>query len=123
VMLPLIIGEAQIPDFLEDKIYIDLRKEYFSGITKIIGMVHGLSRFRISQATQAHSPQSIGDVWRLLESIGFEPYVVLGEDDFEEMLKHGGELLKKDYAEFNPSALLRSPAVSDHVKRLVLQLS
>src|SRR5437879_2627302 len=50
VMLPLIVGEAQIPDFLEDKIYIDLRTEYFSGISKLVGMIHGLSQFRVSRA-------------------------------------------------------------------------
>ena len=122
VMLPLIVGEAQIPDFLEDKIYIDLRKEFFCGITNLVGMIHGLSKFRISQALSERQPQSVSDVWRLLQSIGFEPYVVLGKDDFDEMLKHGGKLLGDDYAQFNPGALLDSPAVSGHVKALVCQL-
>src|SRR5258707_498751 len=54
VMLPLIVGEAEIPDFLEDKIYIDLRKEYFSGMVDLVGMVHGLSRFRVSRALTEH---------------------------------------------------------------------
>jgi hypothetical protein len=122
VMLPLIVGEAQIPDFLEDKIYIDLRAEYFSGITKIVGMIHGLSQFRVSQALRGRLPQSVSDVWRLLQSIGFDPYVVLGKDDFDEILKHGGRLLRDGYAQFNPDALLRSAAVSDHVKALVREL-
>jgi hypothetical protein len=119
IMLPLIVGEAQIPDFLEDKIYIDLRTEYFSGITKLVGMIHGLSQFRVSRALQGQLPQSVGDVWRLLQSVGFEPYVVLGKDDFDEMLTHGGRLLREDYAQFDPEVLLESAAVSDHVKTLV----
>jgi hypothetical protein len=122
VMLPLVVGEAQIPDFLEDKIYIDLRKEYFSGITKLVGMVHNLSRFRLSRAIQAHAPQSVAEVWQLLGFVGFEPYVVLGDDDFEEMLQHGGVLLREGYAQFDPHALLGSKAVSDHTKQLVRQL-
>lgn len=122
VMLPLIVGEAQIPDFLQDKIYIDLRNEFFCGITNLVGMIHGLSKFRISQALSERQPQSVSDVWRLLQSIGFEPYVVLGKDDFDEMLKHGGRLLRDDYAQFNPDALLDSPAVSGHVKALVREL-
>jgi hypothetical protein len=117
------VGEAQIPDFLEDKIYIDLRTEYFSGITKLVGMVHGLSKFRVSRALAARQPRGINDVWGLLQSIGFEPYVVLGKDDFDEMLKHGGKLLREDYAQFRPDALLKSSAVSDHVKALVRELS
>jgi hypothetical protein len=122
VMLPLIVGEAQIPDFLEDKIYIDLRTEYFSGITKLVGMIHGLSQFRVSRALAERQPQSVSDVWSLLRSIGFEPYIVLGKDDFDEMLEHGGHLLRPDYAQFSPDVLLESAAVSDHVKALVREL-
>jgi hypothetical protein len=50
VMLPLIVGESQIPDFIEDKIYIDFRTEYFSGFTKLVGMIHELTPFRVSRA-------------------------------------------------------------------------
>jgi hypothetical protein len=58
VMLPLIVGEAQIPDFLEDKIYIDLRTEYFSGIVKLVGMVHGLSQFSsLASLTSSAAPK------------------------------------------------------------------
>jgi len=122
VMLPLIVGEAQIPDFLEDKIYIDLRTDFFAGITKLAGMIHGLTQFRITQALRLRLPQTVSDVWALLRSIGFEPYVVLGVDDFDEMVKHGGTLVRPDYAEFDPEALLRSRVVSDHVKALVREL-
>jgi TIR domain len=122
VMLPIIVGEAEIPDFLEDKIYIDLRKEYFSGIVNLVGMVHGLSRFRVSRALSEHKPESVREVWNSLESIGFSPYVVLGKDDFQEMLDHGGRLLKPGYAQFSPEALLESPAVSDHTKAIVKEL-
>lgn len=122
VMLPLIVGEAEIPDFLEDKIYIDLRKEYFTGIVDLVGMIHGLSRHRLSLALSNHKPESVRDVWELLESIGFEPYVVLGKDDFKEMLSNGGELLRPGYALFNPHALLETASVSDHTKALVREL-
>jgi hypothetical protein len=121
-MLPLSVGEAQIPSFLGDKIYIDLRTEFFFGITKLVGMIHGLSQFRVSQALSERQPQSVNDVWRLFQSIGFEPYVVLGKDDFDEMLKHGGRLLRDDYAQFDPDALLNSAMVTDHVKALVREL-
>jgi TIR domain len=122
VMLPLIVGEADIPEFLEDKIYIDLRQEFFSGIMKLVGMVHGISRYRISSALSGQPPQTLNDLWELMQSIGFEPYVVLGEDDFKEMLAHGGRLLEPHYAQFNPQALLENPMVSEHIKKLVAEL-
>jgi hypothetical protein len=43
IMLPLIVGNAEVPDFLEEKIYLDLRRDYYSGIVKLVGMVHGIS--------------------------------------------------------------------------------
>lgn len=122
VMLPLIVGEAEIPDFLEDKIYIDLRKEYFCGLVKLVGMIHGLSSHRVSRALVDWQPQDVRDVWGLLRSIGFQPYVVLGKDDFEEVVEHGGRLREPNYVTFDPDALLRSAAVSDHVKALVREL-
>src|SRR5215469_8246761 len=79
VMLPLIVGKAEIPAFLEDKVYIDLRERYFCGIVKLIGMVHGLSAHRISNALRYGEPTGVATVWGLLESIGFDPYVVLGK--------------------------------------------
>jgi hypothetical protein len=122
VMLPLIIGSANIPDFLEDKIYIDLRTDFFVGVIKLVAMVHGISQFRISRAVEVYKPNRVADVWRVLYSIGFDPYVVLGGDDFSEMLKYGGQLVRENYATFDPQALLRSPAVSDHVKTLLRDL-
>lgn len=122
VMLPLIIGEAIIPDFLEDKIHVDLRTDFYKGIVNLVGMIHGISRFRISEALGVAEPQSIGEIWRLLQSINFEPYIVLGNDDFDEILKHGGNLIREDYATFDPFRLINSEDVSNHVKALVKEL-
>lgn len=122
VMLPLIIGKAEIPDFLEEKVYIDLRNDYFVGIVNLVGMIHSLTRYRLSRALSEHKPENIHEVWELLKSIGFDPYVVLGSDDFQEMLNHGGHLIKPGYATFNPGILLDSPSVSKHVKALVNEL-
>ena len=83
-------------------------------------MVHEVSQFRVSRALEARSPQSVNDVWRLLESIGVDPYAVVGKDNFD--AKHGGRLLREGYAEFNPDVLLQSAGVSDHVKALVRDL-
>lgn len=122
VMLPILLGEAEIPEFIEDKIYVDLRTEYYSGLMRIAGMIHELSEYRISRTISDSPPESIKDIWLLLESMGFEPYVVFGGDDFDEILKHGGEKIREDYAYFYPSKLLDSAAVSDHVKTLMREL-
>jgi len=122
VMLPLVVGKASIPRFIAKKVYVDLRRAYFSGITRIVGMVHNLDQSRLSQAMQPYPPKHINGVWGLLMGIGFDPYVVLGKADFEEMLQHGGRLVEDGYAEFYPDRLIDGPAVSEHVKRLAREL-
>ena len=94
----------------------------FCGIMKLVAMVHGVSQFRVSRALSEFTPTNIRDVWNLLQSIGFNPYVVLGKDDFDEMLVHGGRLQRPGYAKFDPDALLASTSVSSHVKALVREL-
>ena len=85
-------------------------------------MVHDLSEFRIARAIADHPPNRVKDIWRLLESIGFEPYVVVGDDDFNEILKHGGRKIRDDYANFYPEELLVNAAVSVHVKALLREV-
>lgn len=119
VMLPLIIGKAEIPDFIEDKIYVDLRSDYCSGLARISGMIHELSEFRMTSALSDFPPANIKDIWTVLTSVGFKPYVVLGNDDFEEIVKYGGEKIRDDYAHFDPYDLLETAGVSDHVKTLL----
>jgi hypothetical protein len=47
----------------------------------------------------------------LLSNKSFDVIGLLGEEDFDEALKHGGKLVRAGYAEFDPRALLRSAAV------------
>ena len=122
VMLPLIIGEVELPEFLEDKKYLDLRADYYSGLSKIAGIVHSLTDFRITRALQERAPKNVRDIWRLLESVGFEPFVVFGRDDFEEILVAGGESVRDDYAYFYPDRVYQNARVSDHIKSLLREV-
>jgi len=122
VMLPLIMGGGRIPEFIEEKIYVDLRNDFFSGIFTLSGMVHDLSMRRISQALSRGKPDSVNDVWRLLKSQGCKPYAVLGKDDFDEVVRNGGKLIRTDYAIIEPYALSDSPNASDHIKTLLHEL-
>jgi hypothetical protein len=73
----------------------------------------------IKKTPRRRGSASVARIWGLLESIGFDPYVVLGKDDFEEVLRHGGRLVQSGYARFSPSDVLRSPEVSAHVKAII----
>ena len=123
VMLPLIVGEADIPDFLEDKIYIDLRQDYFSGIVRLAGMLHDLPPDRINPALSEIQPDCVGGVWRVFDSINFQPTIVLGKDDFDELIHHGGTLDQDGCTRFDPNEVLQSPDVSEHFKSLIRQMT
>lgn len=119
VMLPIIVGEAPLPSSIEQKVYIDLREDYYPGLARIAGMVHGLTEMRVRNAIEDMPPRSVRDIWALFDSIGFDPFVVFGDDDFDEMLKYGGKKIRDDYAYFDPDSLLQSDHVSEHVKKLL----
>jgi hypothetical protein len=122
VMLPLILSGTEVPDFLEDKVYLDLRDNYHAGLVRITGFVHNISEFRLTRALREKSPKNMKDIWELLASIGFEPFVVVGDDDFDEILKHGGKKIEEDYAYFYPDKLLDSARVSNHIKTLLREV-
>lgn len=119
VLLPLIVGEAEVPEFLEEKIYLDLRQDYFSGILKIVGLVHAISSHRISSVLAKLRPTRVGEVWHALMEIGFEPFVVLGKDDFDELVKLGGVQVKDDYAYFDPYQIIHNTGITRHLKSIV----
>ena len=122
VMLPILVGDAEIPDFIEDKTYIDLRNNYYSGVVKLVGLVHEISPYRLSEALRKNPPHGVSEIWSLLQTIGHEPYVVLGVDDFQEALKYGGHLVREGYATFNPSIIAMDARVSPHVKELMREI-
>ena len=113
VMLPIIIGDAQIPAFIEDKLYVDMRSDFYSGIMKLVGLVHGITKHRVSEALTYWQPKNVSEVWRMLEEVGFTPYVVLGEDDFNEIVKGCGSIKGDNYGTFDPYRVLQSN-VSKH---------
>ena len=62
------------------------------------------------------------DIWDILTSIGFDPFVVLGGDDFDEIVKYGGEQIQDDSVYFYPDKLLDSAQVSEHIKSLLFEV-
>ena len=122
VMLPLLLSGDTIPDFIQDKIYIDLRHDYFAGIARLTARIREVPQFRINQAIEEHQPNSISKVWDVLRFVGFEPYIVLEGSDFDEILRSGGRKIDEKRAVFYPDMLLDDPNVSDHIKSLVREM-
>lgn len=57
MILPLLIGDVKKPPFVEDRIHLDFRSDYYPALTRLAGMVHGISKIRIEDAIQKAKPQ------------------------------------------------------------------
>ncbi|HKB68633.1 MAG TPA: toll/interleukin-1 receptor domain-containing protein [Pyrinomonadaceae bacterium] len=123
VMLPLLLSGVTIPDFIQDKIYVDFRTDYFAALARLIAVVHDLSTSRISRILANSTPTSIAEVWDTLEQSGFKPCVLLEGEDFMEVLGAGGRAVAPDYAHFDVMQVLEDPTVSLPVKDLLRKLA
>ena len=55
-IIPMLCGAAEIPPFLEDKLYLDFRSDYFAALSRLAAMVHEVSRKRIEVAIDCIHP-------------------------------------------------------------------
>jgi hypothetical protein len=121
VVLPLLLGSAEVPPFLEDKVYLDFRRTYYEALSRLAGIVHNISRKRIEDAISMVEPQSISQCIKVLRYCGVEPYVVLGQDDWSEIQAAGGVVLG-ERVRFDPHAVASWPRTSPRVRHLMQRL-
>lgn len=121
LIIPILIEETKIPPLIEDKIYLDLRKNYHEGLSRLAGMVHDLSIRGINEGIEKIKPDSVNDCIEVLRYVGFEPYIKVDAQIFTEILNAGGKLYKENRVRFDPDYILRSNKISkrtaDYVKR------
>jgi hypothetical protein len=121
-VLPLLCGNCQIPAFLEDKVFIDFRSDYHGGLARLAAALHGVSRLRTEEAIRAYRPNTLRTVIDALRYTGVEPYVVLGEDDFNEIRATGYvQILNDQRVRFDPERV-RDSGVSSRVRNLMHRL-
>jgi TIR domain len=123
VVVPILATNAQLPPFLEDKLYIDLRQDYFAGIARISAMVNALPRQHIEEAIRTRVPQSIGESIRVLRYAGFEPYVVMSTEDAQAILASGGIQHVGEKVRFSPEQVAANPSVSPRLRRMMKRLN
>jgi hypothetical protein len=122
VILPLVCGEKEmIPSFLEDKVYISFRRDYFHGVFRLASFVHGVDGKHVEEALSTIRVQSIRDVIEALRFVGIEPYVVIPKADFE-TIKAAGGTPNGDRINFSPKDVARHPQATPRLRRLMKRL-
>lgn len=116
VILPIVIEKTIIPSFIEDKIYIDFTSDYFSSLSMLSGVIHGLNTRAIDEGVRMNRPENINGCIEVLRYSGFEPYIMVDKEIFEEILTLGGASYKDGKLRLNPEMILRMPDVSERTK-------
>jgi TIR domain len=144
VTLPLLCGNVQVPPFLEDKLYLDFRTQYFHGLVRLAALVHDVPRQHIEDAVRAINPENINSSINALRYAGIEPYVVMTKEDGEAILNAGGERyrdntksltpsqlralhedgeqIRDDRVRFSPEKVAENPNVSSRLRRMMKRL-
>jgi len=121
IVLPLIFGTAEVPAFLEDKVYLDFRKSYYEAISRLAGIVHAISRKAIEDAIATVRPQRLSGCIKVLRYCGVEPYVVLGKEDWLEIEAAGGRVIG-ERVRFDPESVALNPKTSPRIQQLMRRL-
>ncbi|MEN0047885.1 MAG: hypothetical protein AAF806_12560, partial [Bacteroidota bacterium] len=119
IIIPLVIDSVKIPSFIEDKIYLDISKNYYAGICRLAGVVHRLRSRAIDEGINKINPQKINDCINVLRYGGYEPYIYADKEIIDEILQFGGTPYLNDRVRFNPEKILTcdiSPRTRHFVK-------
>lgn len=119
LIIPILLDDVQMPPFIEDKIYVPLREDYYTGICRIAGLIHGLNIRAIDEGLVNYNPQSIKDCVNVMRYAGFEPYIFADKEILDEILKHGGIPYKENRIRFNPEALLEIEGLSPRTRHFL----
>lgn len=122
VVLPLLIEEIPPPPTLSTKLYLDFTEEnYYSSLTKLVGLIHNLPTASIEEAIELIQPHDVNGSVRALRYLGFEPYYVVDKPVLEEIGRLGGQV-DGDRVRFDPVAIRDHPKASPSMSRLMDRL-
>lgn len=124
LVLPIVIGGAQLPPFLVGKLHIDLRESAirFGGLALIAAHVQGVPPQDIHDAIRNLRPQSLGACLGALADTGLVPTMVLSKEDAEHIMAAGGETQPDGTVRFNVERVAEHPGVPGRLRRLMKRL-
>jgi len=122
VLLPLLFGSIDVPAFLEDKLYLDFRSDYYFALSRLAGVVHQIPRQHLEEAIREVTPKNIRSVIETMRYAGKEPYVVMSQEDRDIILNLGGEQYIDNKVRFSPEIIAQHPSVSPRLRKMMTRL-
>ena len=124
IILPLLIENVEIPALLQGKLYLPFHDNYFHSLAKLAAIVHGIRPAAISNAILNKNPQSLSEVADTLAYCGFDPYLIMPKDVFDEIVKTGKVEVFGNRMRFNNTgpSLLKDNSLSEVAKSYLRKL-
>lgn len=138
IILPIVIEKVPIPPFIEDKIYLDFSKDYYSALSNLAGMLHNLNVRALKEGVNKIKPGKLSDCINVLRYAGLEPYTIVDKEVFNELVNAGGHqhaytqsnrLLGESYylsdileVQFDAAEILKNKKVSERTKDYVRKI-
>jgi hypothetical protein len=121
-IIPLILEPVELPFLLQDKLYISFEDDYYVSLTRLAGIIHGISTSEISKAVRRMPPKSLEDAVDMLVYLGKDPYMLIPEDVFAELAKTDHALVEGNRLSFPSGDFLALDGISartkDYLKRV-----
>jgi hypothetical protein len=122
VVIPVVAADASLPAFLEDKLYVDLRTNYYGGIVRLAAQIHDIPSQHIEDALRSVRPTAMHESIETLRYAGFEPYVVMSKEDADVVLESGGQPYSDHKLRFSPEQVVANPNASPRLRGLMRRL-
>jgi hypothetical protein len=106
IVIPLRCKGVQIPAFLEDKLYVDFTEEYFVGLCRLAGHIHGVNQRKLLQALSSLEPSDSSQVIDVLRQAGWKNEILIPSQKWRALVKYletfdvkvrGGRFSIEDY--------------------------
>ena len=122
IVIPVLAADASLPTFLEDKLYVDLRTNYYAGIARLAALIHNIPSQHIEDALRSVRPAGMHECIETLRHAGFEPYVVMSKEDADVVLQSGGQPYRDQKIRFSPEQVASNPNASPRLRGMMRRL-
>lgn len=116
LIIPLSLETVDLPPLLQDKLYIPFEDDYYSSLTRLAGIIHGIPGSEIDRAIRKIKPKSIEDAVETLVYLGKDPYMLIPGDVFAELAKSSHAVVEGNRLRFPSDDFLSCGGISARAK-------
>ena len=123
IVLPIVVGRQKVPQFLQDRVYLDFRRDKYCALARLAALIHKVSKQSIEEAIAEIQPKSVSESVEALSFAGFEAPITLSKEDADLIVAAGGNKSGRDKLTFYPSELIDHPDLPLRLRKLMKELA